>query len=101
MRTRWMLRCDSCPGRGAAFFMPLRRAGTVPNTGVMAGLDPAIHLEKRVFAQMMDARAKPRMTKYEFATTAALQRTASQGLRAALRPGNANIESHLNERHLP
>jgi hypothetical protein len=25
----------------------------------MAGLDPAIHLEKRVFAQMMDARVKP------------------------------------------
>ena len=24
----------SCPGRGAAFFMPLRRAGTVPNAGV-------------------------------------------------------------------
>jgi hypothetical protein len=23
-----------CPGRGAAFFMPLRRAGTVPSTGV-------------------------------------------------------------------
>ena len=27
----------SCPGRGAAFFMPLRRAGTVPNTGVRYG----------------------------------------------------------------
>jgi hypothetical protein len=39
--------------------MPLRRAGTVQNSSVMAGLDPAIHLEKRVFAQMMDARVKP------------------------------------------
>jgi hypothetical protein len=28
----------TCPGRGAAFFMPLRRAGTVPNTG--AWYDP-------------------------------------------------------------
>jgi hypothetical protein len=23
---------EACPGRGAAFFMPLRRAGTVPDT---------------------------------------------------------------------
>ena len=37
----------SCPGRGAAFFMPLRRAGTVQNSSVMAGLDPAIHLEEQ------------------------------------------------------
>ena len=28
---------SSCPGRGAAFFMPLRRAGTVPSTGVWYG----------------------------------------------------------------
>jgi hypothetical protein len=26
-----------CPGRGAAFFMPLRRTGTVPSTGVRYG----------------------------------------------------------------
>jgi hypothetical protein len=26
-----------CPGRGAAFFMPLRSAGTVPNTGAWYG----------------------------------------------------------------
>jgi hypothetical protein len=28
----------ACPGRGAAFFTLLRRAGTVPNRSVMAGL---------------------------------------------------------------
>src|SRR5882724_7240141 len=32
-----------CPGRGAAFFMPLRRAGTVPNTGVRYGPGSAAH----------------------------------------------------------
>jgi len=26
-----------CPGRGAAFFMPLRSPGTVPNAGVCNG----------------------------------------------------------------
>ena len=45
----------SCPGRGAAFFMPLRRAG-------------------------------PHQTP-EYVTAPAQQCTASQGLRAALRPG--------------
>jgi hypothetical protein len=48
----------TCPGRDAAFFMPLRRTGT-PVT-VVASWAPA------------------------------LQRTASQELRAALRPGHAN-----------
>jgi hypothetical protein len=33
----------SCPGRGAAFFMPLRRTGTVPNTGVRNGPGSAAH----------------------------------------------------------
>jgi hypothetical protein len=33
----------SCPGRGAAFFMPLRRAGTVPSTGVCNGPGSAAH----------------------------------------------------------
>jgi hypothetical protein len=33
----------SCPGRGAAFFMPLRRTGTVPNTGVRDGPGSAAH----------------------------------------------------------
>src|SRR5258708_39780032 len=32
-----------CPGRGAAFFMPLRRAGTVPNAGVRYGPGSAAH----------------------------------------------------------
>src|SRR3982074_1853190 len=45
-----------CPGRGAAFFTLLRRAGTVPTPACV--------------------------------TAPALQRTASQVLRAALRPGN-------------
>src|SRR3979490_2699449 len=33
----------ACPGRGAAFFMPLRRAGTVPNAGVRYGPGSAAH----------------------------------------------------------
>jgi hypothetical protein len=33
----------SCPGRGAAFFMPLRRTWTVPNTGVRDGPGSAAH----------------------------------------------------------
>ena len=37
----------SCPGRGAAFFMPLRRAGTVPNTGVCYGPGSAAHRSAR------------------------------------------------------
>src|SRR5206468_10242594 len=32
-----------CPGRAAAFFMPLRRAGTVPNAGVCDGPGSAAH----------------------------------------------------------
>ena len=33
----------SCPGRGAAFFMPLRRAGTVTSTSVRYGPGSAAH----------------------------------------------------------
>jgi hypothetical protein len=53
----------SCPGRGVAFFMPLRRAGTVPNTALC--------------------------------TAPALQRTAPQVLRAALRPGHGMLRRRL------
>src|SRR3954453_3625239 len=35
--------CEPCPGRGAAFFVPLRRAGTVPTTGVRYGPGSAAH----------------------------------------------------------
>jgi hypothetical protein len=45
-----------CPGRGAAFFMPLRRAGTVTNTGGWYGPGSALHrhsaLKTRVTALM-------------------------------------------------
>jgi hypothetical protein len=34
---------NSCPGRDAAFFMPLRRTGTVTNTGVWYGPGSAVH----------------------------------------------------------
>jgi hypothetical protein len=33
----------ACPGRGAAFFMPLRRAGTVPGAGVCDDPGSAAH----------------------------------------------------------
>ncbi len=33
----------SCPGRGAAFFMPLRRAGTIPDTALCRGPRLAAH----------------------------------------------------------
>src|SRR4051794_18390770 len=36
-------RLGTCPGRGAAFFMPLRRAGTVPDAGVRYGPGSAAH----------------------------------------------------------
>ncbi|MEA2821548.1 MAG: hypothetical protein QOJ86_3552 [Bradyrhizobium sp.] len=35
-----------CPGRGAAFFMPLRRAGTVTNTGAWYGPGSAVHRQE-------------------------------------------------------
>jgi hypothetical protein len=41
---------DSCPGRGAAFFMPLRRAGTVPDTGVRYGPGSAAHRFAKSYA---------------------------------------------------
>jgi hypothetical protein len=47
------------PGRDAAFFTLLRRTGTIPNLGVIAGLDPAIHPFRKSPAKMMDARVKP------------------------------------------
>src|SRR4051794_4203298 len=49
-----------CPGRGAAFFMPLRRTGTVPNTEASSpGLTrPSIFFE-RILRRAMDARVKP------------------------------------------
>ena len=34
---------NPCPGRGAAFFMPLRRAGCVPHAGVRYGPGSAAH----------------------------------------------------------
>jgi hypothetical protein len=39
-----------CPGRGAAFLMPLRRAGTVPNTGVRYGPGSAAHRFAKSYA---------------------------------------------------
>src|SRR4051812_14385928 len=43
---------DSCPGRGAAFFMPLRRAGTVPGTGVRDGPGSAAHRSAKCYAAL-------------------------------------------------
>src|SRR3954470_12588369 len=48
MRFLPMVRLNSkllspCPGRGAAFFMPLRRAGTVPHTALCYGPGSAAH----------------------------------------------------------
>src|ERR1043166_8288143 len=57
----------TCPGRDAAFFMPLRRTGT-----------PVFFFEQHATG------------------TPALQRTAPQGLRAALRPGHERPHSPVN-----
>src|SRR5438270_7374729 len=43
MSLSWAYAPVSCPGRGAAFFMPLRRAGTVPSAGVRDGPGSAAH----------------------------------------------------------
>src|SRR3954454_980027 len=77
-----------CPGRGAAFFMPLRRAGTVPNTEPSwPGLSrPSMSLPQR--KQDVDARDKAGHDERVVLVTApALQRTVPQELHAALRPG--------------
>jgi hypothetical protein len=46
-RTPWVegaeVRQLPCPGRGAAFFVPLRRAGTVPDAGARYGPGSAAH----------------------------------------------------------
>src|SRR3978361_1250524 len=39
-----------CPGRGAAFFMPLRRAGTVTNAGAWYGPGSAAHRFAKSYA---------------------------------------------------
>src|SRR3954454_19479878 len=80
----------TCTGRDAAFFMPLRRTGTVPNTTLSscAGLARA---STSCFAAALEtwmAGTGPAMTAVAFGTTPALQRNAAQVLRAALRPGN-------------
>src|SRR5947199_5222394 len=89
-----MKQSPSCPGRGAASVTLLRRAGTVSNTGVIAGLDPAIHpLRKDSCEDGWMRGSSPRMTR-EFVTAPALQRTAPQELRAALRPGHGTASRH-------
>src|ERR1041385_5038711 len=40
----------SCPGRGAAFFMPLRRAGTITDTGARYGPGSAAHHAAKCYA---------------------------------------------------
>src|SRR5436305_13947223 len=79
-----------CPGRGAAFFIPLRRAGTAPNTILSScpGLSRAYPRLAFFEAQTWMAGTSPAMTRVVFRTAPALQRTALQGLRAALRPGH-------------
>jgi hypothetical protein len=57
----------------------------------MAGLDPAIHLLRKILEDGWMRGSSPRMTKIPFFAAPALQRTASQVLRAALRPGHENF----------
>ena len=40
----------TCPGRDVAFFMPLRRPGTVPNAGVRYGPGSAAHRFAKCYA---------------------------------------------------
>jgi hypothetical protein len=40
----------TCPGRGAAFFTLLRRAGTVPNAGALYGPGSAAHRFAKSYA---------------------------------------------------
>src|SRR5258708_2748201 len=55
----------SCPGRGAAFFMPLRRTGTVPNTGVRAGPGSAApHAASAARCAASGARSLVRMRRF-------------------------------------
>src|ERR1700704_2810776 len=49
----------SCPGRGAAFFMPLRRAGTVPDTMSYAGLTRVSIALQKTLPSKMDGWVKP------------------------------------------
>jgi hypothetical protein len=50
------------------------------------------------FSKMMDCRVKPGNDGLVFITAPALQRTASQELRAALRPGNEKNFARLSDR---
>ena len=57
----WGSSALACPGRGAAFFMPLRRAGTVQNTGVRYGPGSAAHhaVKDGVLRCVRDTRCYP------------------------------------------
>jgi len=61
----------------------------------MAGLDPAIHLLRTILAKKMDARVKPAHDE-GIGMAPALQRTATQVLRAALCPGHGRLSISPN-----
>src|ERR1700754_5139570 len=48
----WGIDSPSCPGRGAAFFMPLRRAGTVTNAVIWYGPGSAAHRSAKSYAAL-------------------------------------------------
>src|SRR4051794_20856834 len=57
----------SCPGRAAAFFTLLRRAGTVPNTGVRNGPGSAAHRSARLRAALRPGNASPLLALHRLA----------------------------------
>jgi len=60
---------EPCPGRGAAFFMPLRRAGTVPSTGVRYGPGSAVHRFAVLRAALRPGHGVHALSVYESSTT--------------------------------
>src|SRR5947209_16009806 len=87
-------RCETSVSRtqcGILHAAPQSRDRTKHRT-VMAGLDPAIHLLRTTLLKRMDARVKPAHDERIVLVTApALQRIASQELRAAPRPGHEEL----------
>ena len=68
---------------------PQSRDRTEHNSLVMRGLGPRIHVLLSLAVKTWMAGTSPAMTRVAFVTAPALQRTAAQELRAALRPGHA------------
>src|ERR1700704_4345913 len=63
----------TCPGRDAAFFMPLRRTGTVPDAGVRYGPGSAAHRSARATRCTASGARSPMRARLNLQLVAALE----------------------------